>query len=211
MALTATDWIVIAVYLALNLLISLYYRRRSSGSTEEFFVSGRNVVVAVPFGDDDRFFLRALLAAFGNLNRRRVCRTALCRKTRRFSPRFSRPLSGGADELPDPRLGDQGNDQHHHGVAWRCHRAGSRTGSGGWRACADALHARRSCTHGAADLRAGIGSVHRHIYVHRRALGRFGHGFIPVHPEDDHDHRARVGCGRKDRRNDTAEDSVVAR
>src|SRR5467141_3630483 len=43
MTLTATDWIVIAVYLALNLLISLYYRRRSSGSTEEFFVSGRNV------------------------------------------------------------------------------------------------------------------------------------------------------------------------
>src|SRR2546423_9932018 len=43
MALTATDWIVIAVYLLLNLLISLYYRRRSSGSTEEFFVSGRNV------------------------------------------------------------------------------------------------------------------------------------------------------------------------
>jgi SSS family solute:Na+ symporter len=43
MALTATDWIVIAIYLLLNLLISLYYRRRSSGSTEEFFVSGRNV------------------------------------------------------------------------------------------------------------------------------------------------------------------------
>lgn len=43
MALTATDWMVIAIYLALNLLISLYYRRRSSGSTEEFFVSGRNV------------------------------------------------------------------------------------------------------------------------------------------------------------------------
>src|SRR3981081_2874699 len=43
MALTATDWIVIATYLLLNLLISLYYRRRSSGSTEAFFVSGRNV------------------------------------------------------------------------------------------------------------------------------------------------------------------------
>src|ERR1700741_1927005 len=43
MALNSTDWIVIIVYLAMNLLISLYYRRRSSGSTEEFFVSGRNV------------------------------------------------------------------------------------------------------------------------------------------------------------------------
>jgi SSS family solute:Na+ symporter len=44
MALTATDWIVIGAYLSLNLLISLYYRRRSSGSTEEFFVSGRNLL-----------------------------------------------------------------------------------------------------------------------------------------------------------------------
>jgi len=40
MALNATDWIVIVAYLALNLLISLYYRRRSSGSTEEFLYPG---------------------------------------------------------------------------------------------------------------------------------------------------------------------------
>ena len=33
MALNSIDWIVIIVYLAMNLLISLYYRRRSSGST----------------------------------------------------------------------------------------------------------------------------------------------------------------------------------
>src|SRR5216684_2042635 len=43
MALNATDWIVVSAYLLLNLLIGLYYRRRSAGSTEEFFVSGRNV------------------------------------------------------------------------------------------------------------------------------------------------------------------------
>src|SRR6202048_2269283 len=43
MALTAIDWIVIVAYLLLNLIISLYYRSRSSGSTEEFFASGRNV------------------------------------------------------------------------------------------------------------------------------------------------------------------------
>jgi len=40
MALNATDWIVVSAYLLLNLLIGLYYRRRSAGSTEEFFVSG---------------------------------------------------------------------------------------------------------------------------------------------------------------------------
>ena len=43
MPLTATDWIVIVGYLLVNLLISMYYRRRSSGNTEEFFVSGRDV------------------------------------------------------------------------------------------------------------------------------------------------------------------------
>src|SRR6267378_1007461 len=73
MALTATDWIVIAVYLALNLLISLYYRRRSSGSTEEFFVSGRNVswwlagtsMVATTFAADTPLLVTGLVVKNG--------------------------------------------------------------------------------------------------------------------------------------------------
>ena len=73
MALTATDWIVIAVYLLLNLLISLYYRRRSSGSTEEFFVSGRNVswwlagtsMVATTFAADTPLLVTGLVAKNG--------------------------------------------------------------------------------------------------------------------------------------------------
>src|SRR6201997_45164 len=73
MALTPTDWIVIAVYLALNLLISLYYRRRSSGSTEEFFVSGRNVswwlagtsMVATTFAADTPLLVTGLVAKNG--------------------------------------------------------------------------------------------------------------------------------------------------
>jgi Na+/proline symporter len=73
MVLTATDWIVIAVYLALNLLISLYYRRRSSGSTEEFFVSGRNVswwlagtsMVATTFAADTPLLVTGLVAKNG--------------------------------------------------------------------------------------------------------------------------------------------------
>jgi SSS family solute:Na+ symporter len=73
MALTATDWIVIAVYLALNLLISLYYRRRSAGSTEEFFVSGRNVswwlagtsMVATTFAADTPLLVTGLVAKNG--------------------------------------------------------------------------------------------------------------------------------------------------
>src|ERR1700740_2534622 len=73
MVLTATDWIVIAVYLALNLMISLYYRRRSSGSTEEFFVSGRNVswwlagtsMVATTFAADTPLLVTGLVAKNG--------------------------------------------------------------------------------------------------------------------------------------------------
>jgi solute:Na+ symporter, SSS family len=73
MALTSTDWIVIATYLLMNLLISLYYRRRSSGSTEEFFVSGRNVswwlagtsMVATTFSADTPLLVAGLVAKNG--------------------------------------------------------------------------------------------------------------------------------------------------
>src|SRR5256885_4142381 len=73
MVLTATDWIVIAIYLLLNLLISLYYRRRSSGRTEEFFVSGRNVswwlagtsMVATTFAADTPLLVTGLVAKNG--------------------------------------------------------------------------------------------------------------------------------------------------
>ncbi len=43
MPLTSIDWAVIIGYLLINLLIGIYYRRRASGNTEEFFVSGRDV------------------------------------------------------------------------------------------------------------------------------------------------------------------------
>jgi Na+/proline symporter len=73
MALTLTDWLVIAAYLLLNLLISLYYRRRSAGSTAEFFVSGRNVswwlagtsMVATTFAADTPLLVAGLVAKNG--------------------------------------------------------------------------------------------------------------------------------------------------
>jgi len=73
MALNATDWIVVSAYLILNLLISLYYRRRSAGSTEEFFVSGRNVswwlagtsMVATTFAADTPLLVAGLVAKNG--------------------------------------------------------------------------------------------------------------------------------------------------
>ena len=73
MALTTTDWIVVGAYLLLNLLISMYYRRRSAGSTEEFFVSGRNVswwlagtsMVATTFAADTPLLVAGLVAKNG--------------------------------------------------------------------------------------------------------------------------------------------------
>jgi solute:Na+ symporter, SSS family len=43
MKLTFVDWLVVAAYFLINLLIGLYYRRKASASTEDFFVSGREV------------------------------------------------------------------------------------------------------------------------------------------------------------------------
>ncbi len=73
MVLTSTDWIVVAIYLLLNLMIGLYYRQRSSGSTEEFFVSGRNVswwlagtsMVATTFAADTPLLVAGLVAKNG--------------------------------------------------------------------------------------------------------------------------------------------------
>jgi Na+/proline symporter len=73
MPLTTTDWLVIAGYLLINLLISIYYRRRASGSTEEFFISGRNVswwlagtsMVATTFAADTPLFVCGTVALNG--------------------------------------------------------------------------------------------------------------------------------------------------
>jgi Na+/proline symporter len=73
MPLTSTDWLVIAGYLLVNLLIGIYYRRRASGNTEEFFVSGREVswwlagtsMVATTFAADTPLLVAGLVARQG--------------------------------------------------------------------------------------------------------------------------------------------------
>jgi len=73
MALRTTDWVVIAFYLLINLLIGIYYRRRAGGNTEEFFVSGRNVswwlagtsMVATTFAADTPLLVSGLIATQG--------------------------------------------------------------------------------------------------------------------------------------------------
>lgn len=73
MPLTVTDWVVIIGYLLVNLAIGIYYRRRASGNTEEFFVSGRDVswwlagtsMVATTFAADTPLLVSGLVARQG--------------------------------------------------------------------------------------------------------------------------------------------------
>ena len=73
MHLTFFDWSVIGGYFAINLLIGLWYRKRATGSTTEFFVSGRNVswwlagtsMVATTFAADTPLAVTGLVAAYG--------------------------------------------------------------------------------------------------------------------------------------------------
>ncbi len=73
MPLHVIDWIVIAGYLLINLVIGIYYRRRAGGNTEEFFISGRNVswwlagtsMVATTFAADTPLFVTQVVALQG--------------------------------------------------------------------------------------------------------------------------------------------------
>jgi Na+/proline symporter len=73
MNLTLLDWTVIACYFLFNLGIGLYYARKATGSTSEFFLSGRNVpwwlagtsMVATTFAADTPLVVTGLVAANG--------------------------------------------------------------------------------------------------------------------------------------------------
>jgi SSS family solute:Na+ symporter len=73
MTLTLLDWLAIAAYFAANVAIGLYYRRRATASTADYFVSGRNVswwlagtsMVATTFAADTPLAVTGLVAAFG--------------------------------------------------------------------------------------------------------------------------------------------------
>ena len=69
MQLTGADWLIIALYFALNLGIGFFYMRRASGDVGEFFLSGRNVswwlagtsMVATTFGADTPLVVTGLV------------------------------------------------------------------------------------------------------------------------------------------------------
>src|ERR687883_835055 len=73
MTLTLLDWLVIAAYFLLTLAIGVYYARRARGSTDEFFLSGRDVpwwlagtsMVATTFAADTPLVVTGMVAANG--------------------------------------------------------------------------------------------------------------------------------------------------
>jgi solute:Na+ symporter, SSS family len=73
MQLGLVDWLAVGAYFLANILIGLYYRRRATRSTEEFFVGGRNVswwlagtsMVATTFAADTPLAVTGLVASYG--------------------------------------------------------------------------------------------------------------------------------------------------
>ena len=73
MRITLLDWVVVAVYFLVNLLIGLYYRKKASTNTGEFFVSGREVswwlagtsMVAATFAADTPLAVTGFVATQG--------------------------------------------------------------------------------------------------------------------------------------------------
>jgi solute:Na+ symporter, SSS family len=73
MKITLLDWVVVAVYFLANLAIGLYYRKKASASTGDFFVSGREVswwlagtsMVAATFAADTPLAVTGFVATQG--------------------------------------------------------------------------------------------------------------------------------------------------
>ena len=73
MNLSALDWAGVVGYLAITLALGLYFRRRSSGSTEDYFISGRQVswwlagtsMVATTFAADTPLVVTGLVYSQG--------------------------------------------------------------------------------------------------------------------------------------------------
>jgi len=73
MKITLADWLVVVAYFVVNLLIGLYYRKKASASTGDFFVSGREVswwlagtsMVATTFAADTPLWVTGQVAQHG--------------------------------------------------------------------------------------------------------------------------------------------------
>jgi SSS family solute:Na+ symporter len=73
MQLALIDWLAVAAYFLLNIFIGLYYRKRATATTEDYFIGGRKVtwwlagtsMVATTFAADTPLAVTGLVASYG--------------------------------------------------------------------------------------------------------------------------------------------------
>jgi solute:Na+ symporter, SSS family len=73
MQLSFIDWMAVTAYFLFNILIGLYYRKRATASTEDYFIGGRKVtwwlagtsMVATTFAADTPLAVTGLVASYG--------------------------------------------------------------------------------------------------------------------------------------------------
>ncbi len=73
MRLTSLDWTIVFSYMAFSLILGLYFTRRASSSTDEFFLSGRSLpwwlagtsMVATTFSSDTPLYVTGLVRSHG--------------------------------------------------------------------------------------------------------------------------------------------------
>ena len=73
MKITRIDWIIIIAYMVMSLVLGLYFTKKASSSTEEFFLSGRNLpwwlvgtsMVATTFSSDTPLYVTGLVRSQG--------------------------------------------------------------------------------------------------------------------------------------------------
>lgn len=73
MRITAIDWIIIIAYMVMSLVLGLYFTKKASSNTEEFFLSGRNLpwwlvgtsMVATTFSSDTPLYVTGLVRSQG--------------------------------------------------------------------------------------------------------------------------------------------------
>ncbi len=73
MSLSFFDWLIIAVYMSISLLVGVYFTKRASSSVSEFFLSGRNIpwwlagtsMVATTFSSDTPLYITGLVRGHG--------------------------------------------------------------------------------------------------------------------------------------------------
>ncbi|HEC98102.1 MAG TPA: hypothetical protein ENI58_08145, partial [Nitrospirae bacterium] len=73
MRITWIDWIIIIAYMLMSLVLGLYFSKKASSNTEEFFLSGRNLpwwlvgtsMVATTFSSDTPLYVTGLVRSQG--------------------------------------------------------------------------------------------------------------------------------------------------